>query len=371
MKKVEAIEILSERFGATLCENAVASVPHGYIGIVNTEAGKRLICLTDGPCGLADKLAEADEQTLAGKRLQIAVLSPANAMAVRMFLKWTAPSACGKTGMSIGCRGLAAPEQLRALQEKGIKPVLVQASVQELAQTGSTFQQMLDGATWSVLEAGYQAGYGADGDQLQTETEVMDVLMAGLTMVTVDCSGKLDYSVDSLSEAALMERYQQLPGDFKANLEKSYLSKRFSAGSLEFTYTPAALARAALVYKEAIAYLSYIFGAYLTYTPWPIDLELSLSAAEKPLTLAEHFLLGNELTRLRVKLASFAPRLAEDLGAQLQQHAMIAKHHGYRMGIRVDGDKRQQLPLIAQSTEKNVHVKLSGDGCGALDLSAL
>ena len=365
MEKTIAIGLLKDRFGTALYEDSVVSVPHGYTGIIDSKEGKMLVCLTDGPCGFADKLTEKKEEKIAGGRLQVAKLVPANAAAVRMFLKWTAPVASEKTGLVISKNTLPDTSVLRALSQKNVQSTLVQASARELAEKDTSFSQLIDAATWRVLEAGFHGGYGAAGDRLESEGEVMGALLAGMSRISIDCSAKVDQSVLLLSEDELMERYQGLPDDFKENLEASYLKDIFSASDLSIAYTKTALAKIALAYKETIVYVQYLFSAYLTYTPWPIDVEISFAGSALPLSPEEHFLVGNELKRLKIQVSSLEPGLTSYTPEELQRQIAIAKQHGYRLAVTAD---KTGLALAAQSADA-VIVKLAA-GCSWEDALA-
>ena len=362
MEKAVAVELLKERFGTGLCESAVAGLPHGYIGMIQGETGRKIICLTDGPCGLADKLVDFTEEQLGRGRLQIAPLSKENAALVRMFLKWTAPAACGVKGLSV--RSVVLPEtgDLQAMQGKGVKPVWMRGLTNEAPQNDN----LLDTATWLTLETGFHSGYGLTAGALTEEMAVMDSLLAGFSLVSIDCSAKLDKSVVDMSEEMVLERYRQLPDVFQKALESSYLNQTFAVDGTTIEYTPVLLARTALLYKEALAYVQYLFGAYLTYTPWPIDLEVSFQTSSLALSSAEHFLLGNELKRLKVRLFSMAiPKTTTNMDA-LKQHAAVAKYHGYRLGVTVD---KSLLPAVAAQAD-HFAVTLASD-CSWSDVAAV
>ena len=361
MEKAVAVNLLQEQFGTALNENAVASLPHGYIGMINDAGSKKIVCLTDGPCGLADKLVDFTEEKLGKGRLQIAPLSKENAALVRMFLKWTAPAACGVKGLSVRSAVLPETAVLANLQGKSVKPVWVRS----LAGEDSQQNNLLDAATWLTLESGFHSGYGLTGGALMEEMAVMDSLLSGFSLVSIDCSAKIDKSVDAMNDEVVMERYHQLPDVFQKALESSYLNQSFSVDGIAIEYTPVLLARTALMYKEALAYVQYLFGAYLTYTPWPIDLEVSLQTSDIALSPAEHFLLGNELKRLKVRLFSFAvPGMSADQDAW-RQHAAVAKHHGYRLGMEVDKALLPELGVLAD----HLAVTLAAD-CSWSDVAA-
>lgn len=97
-------------------------------------------------------------------------LTAKNAKSLRSFLPWTGPQALGTRGISLGLGdrlGLASPGHLKAIGGTAVRPVLAQQSMRELELTDRTYGDVLDAATWAVFQAGYQSGYGADGDHLK------------------------------------------------------------------------------------------------------------------------------------------------------------------------------------------------------------
>ncbi|MDR1192693.1 MAG: tagaturonate epimerase family protein, partial [Peptococcaceae bacterium] len=94
------------------------------------------------------------------------------------------PQSCG-----VGDRlGIAGDGHLRVFARCDVAPVLAQQSIRELTLTGRTFDDVIDAATFAVFRAGYQKGFGADGDHLKTFEHIQSALDAGCTMITLDCS---------------------------------------------------------------------------------------------------------------------------------------------------------------------------------------
>jgi len=106
----------------------------------------------------------------------------------------------------------------------------------------------------------------------------------------------------------------------------------------------------------------------------PFELEVSVDETATPTTVAEHYLIASELTRLGVKWVSLAPRLVGefekgidykgDLGqfrASFAQHAAIARTLGpYKLSLHSGSDKFSVYPIAAELAGGLVHLKTAG-----------
>ena len=376
IKKERILEIMKKFTGCEIYPNSFVEVQDCFLAITNRGDYKKLVCVTVQKSPLFSALQAERQQAQAGVDCKVAELNGANAEIVRRLIPWAAPSACGRSSLSLGLGdrlGLITPGHLQAISGKGIKPVLAQQSVRECTLTNRNFRGVLDAATWGVLQAGYQGGYGADGDHLKTEDEIAGVLMLGYSMITLDCSEKIDNSIEALTDAQVAEKYQALTKDFRENIEKYYLEQEFSLGEFTINYTLEQLQRIVLTYSEAIVFASYIYRTYLKRTPWPIDFELSIDETLTVTSPQAHFLVANELERQEVKLTSLAPRFCGEFQkgvdyigdlaqfeAEFKVHVAIADKLGYRLSIHSGSDKLSVYPIIAQYTQGRVHVKTAG-----------
>ena len=75
--------------------------------------------------------------------------------------------------------GIAGPAHLRAMEGSGFKVVLAQQSIRELERTERTPDEVMDAATWAVLEEGWNEAWGADADHLKTPADVELMAAAG------------------------------------------------------------------------------------------------------------------------------------------------------------------------------------------------
>lgn len=371
-----AKNIMKKFTGSDIYEKSLTAIENGYIAITNKPGYKKLVCITEGSSSLAEALKVARQQNLEKMDCKLAELNSANAEVIRRFISWTAPSACGQSGMSIGLGdrlGLATPGHVRVVEGKDIKPVFAQQSVRECVLTNRTFRNVLDCATWGVLETGYQKGYGADGDHLKSEDEIAGVLALGFSMITLDCSEKIDKNINKMSLAEVEAKYNELPEAFRTTIEDNYLNKDFAIGEFKITYTAEQLKRIILTYAQAILFAKYIYHTYLQATPWPIDFELSIDETETITTPQDHFFVVNELYGQQVKLTSVAPRFCgefqkaidyigdiAEFTEQLKVHVAIADKFGYRLSIHSGSDKLSVYPVIAELTKGRVHVKTAG-----------
>lgn len=376
IKKERALEIMKKFTGCEIYPASFTEAQDCFLAITNRADYKRLVCVTEKKSALFNALQAEREQTQAGIQCKVAPLSGANAEIVRRTIAWAAPSACGRQALSLGLGdrlGLITPGHLQAVAGKNIKPVLAQQSVRECTLTKRNFRGVLDAATWGVLQAGYRDGYGADGDHLKTEEEIAGVLMLGYSMITLDCSEKIDNSIAELPAEQVAAKYQALPEDFREKVEKYYLEQEFTVGEFTISYTLEQLQRIVLTYAEAIVFASYIYRTYLKRTPWPIDFELSIDETITVTSPQDHFLVANELERQEVKLTSVAPRFCGEFQkgvdyigdltqfeAEFKVHAAIADKLGYRLSIHSGSDKLSVYPIIAKYTQGRVHVKTAG-----------
>ena len=77
--------------------------------------------------------------------------------------------------------------------------MLAQQSIRELTLTERTYNNVLDAASWAVMQEGFHDGFGADGDHLKRPEDIKMALDLGYSMITLDCSEKIDGSIASMS----------------------------------------------------------------------------------------------------------------------------------------------------------------------------
>lgn len=354
-------EAAGEIIEASLCEMQGA-----WLALVRTKAGKRLAYAAQGETALGKLWKEIENSAdVNGVHVDVMQLNANNAAALRRFVKWTAPSACGSKGASVGFSdwlGEADAAVTDLFINRQLKPVLVDFTPEDSTALGRNFLEAVDTATWGVLEKGYKNGYGANAAGLKTEEDIVKALLYGYSMIGFDCSDKIDLGIEKLSDEAVDKRFEQFNDAFRAAVHASYLNAEFKVGDSKVTFTENELHRIVLEYGEAIMHIQFIYNSYLKNTPWDIDFELSLSKPGKVLTPQEHYLIANELQRNGIKLSAICLdplKDAEALEKNLQIHCEIADTFGYRLSF-VNADIAMVNPGLAMKYLKGkVHFKMN------------
>ena len=344
--------------------------------LARTTKGKRLILLERKPGKLFAEIEAEETGTLGDISFKAAQLSHANAVVMRRHVAFMNPVAFGRDSFSLGLGdrlGLASPGHLRCIKGTGLRPVLAQQSIRELNLTQRTYEDVLDAASWAVFQEGFQDGFGADGDHLKKAEEVKMALGLGFSMITLDCSEKIDNSIDSLTATEVTRRYAGLAPELRARVEREYLGKNFVVGDITITFSPEALQRTLLTYGETLDFIKEIHTAYIASQPTTVDFELSIDETATPTTVEAHYFMAVEMVKAGIELASLAPRFCGEFQkaidyigdlsrfeAEYTVHAAIADHFGYRLSIHSGSDKFKVFPIVGQYTRGRVHVKTAG-----------
>jgi len=321
---------------------------------------------------------EGETLKLGAFAVKQAVLSDANAKALRSLLPWTAPQAFGTSGISMGLGdrlGLASPGHLKALKGTTVRPVLAQQSMRELDLTNRTYVDVLDAATWAVFQEGYQGGYGADGDHLKKIEDIQEALELGFSMITLDCSEYINDGVLSLTDAEVLSQYNDLPEEARRGFEELYRGQSYGLRSgLTLVMDPEHYQRMILTYHKALDFIVKVFEQVIMKVDRPIDFEVSIDEVATPTTPQDHFFVAHELQKRGVRVCSLAPRFCGyfekgiDYRGNLQQfeeefavHADIADHFGYKLSIHSGSDKFSVFPIIGKyAKDTGYHVKTAG-----------
>ncbi len=364
IKQITAIEAMQE-IASEVIKTSVTAVEGGWLAIVRTEAGKRLAIVVEGESSLCKMLKDTEAKQSARGEVLLAALNANNAAVIRRFVKWTAPSACGTRGTSVGFSdwlGCADAYVVELFAKRQLKPVLVDYTPEDSEALKRNFLEAVDTATWGVLEAGYKEGYGANAAGLKSEEEIVKALLYGYSMIGFDCSDKINLEIEKLSDEEVEKRFFQFNEAFCAAVNASYLNAEFQVGSKKLKFEEVQLHRMVLEYGEAIMHIQFIYNSYLKNTPWDIDFELSLSKPGKTLTPHEHYLIANELERNGIKLAAICldPLNEQDaLTEELELHCGVAAAFQYRLSFR-NADIALADPAAAMKlTKGKVHFKLN------------
>mgnify|MGYP000163893080 CR=1 FL=1 len=143
-------------------------------------------------------------------------LTPEAARFLRREFPFTAPQSLRGKDATIGTGdrlGLANPAHIQAVREHDIFPVLAQQSIRELERTERTPDDVMDAATWAVLEEGWSEPWGADADHLKTSADIDAFAAAGFTFFTIDPGDHVDARADGAAPGELADLFQDLPWD--------------------------------------------------------------------------------------------------------------------------------------------------------------
>ena len=343
-------------------------IPDGYLGFVDDSNGRHLaiVCGEKSEWNKAWKGAEyetADEN----KKIKIGLfpLNPNNAALVRRLVGWAAPSSCGVNGISVAFSdwlGVINSKLPDLFVHKQIKPVLVDYTPENSAVLQRNFLEAMDTATWSVLSSGYKGGWAANAAGLKTEEEIVKALLYGYSGIGVDCSDKIDRSVEELSVEESEKRFGEFDRDFKEAIDKSYLDAEFQVGDVKIKFEEKSLHRMVLEFGQAIMFLQNMYMDYLDDTPWDLDFEVDLSRCDKALTPQEHYFLANELKRAAVKFDTLcvnANIFKKEMEADKAYHAGIAKAFDYRMSFGNAELAFNDLAAVTKECNQRVNFKLT------------
>ena len=248
-----------------------------------------------------------------------------------------------------------------------------------MTRTHRTPEQVMDAATWGVLQEGYTDGFGSDADHLQTLEDIDATVKAGFTMFTIDPGAHVADDADELDGGDLADRYERL--DFEAlratpaDLEKLYVGKTFpleGGGSVAFDVRT--FQRAAVKYGNAIAHTVRMFHHLRQAKAGGFELEVSVDETQSPTSTAEHCFFASELNRLGVEWNSMAPRFIgrfekgvdyigdiETFRASFAEHVAVMRTFGpYKLSIHSGSDKFSIYPVVAALAEGMVHLKTAG-----------
>ena len=365
-------------FGEGACRLYPDSVhaANGCVFFMAKIFGEKILLIVEKEEGADSSDFEGTVITTLGRTVRKAPLSHHNAVAIRRWFPFARPTAFGRQGVSIGLGdrlGLASPGHLRIIRKTNARPVLAQQSVRELKLSDRTYEDVLDSATWAVLQEGYHCGYGADGDHLKTEAEVKLALELDFSMITLDCSEKIDNSICLMTKSQIATAYWTVPQELRDELEPLYLDKGFMVDGNEIFFDSTTLREVILIYSKAIEFIHHIYYDIVKPCNRQIDFEVSIDETMTSTTPEAHYFVASELERKGIVVSSLAPRFCGEFQkgvdyigdiAQFKRefalHAAIADHFGYRLSIHSGSDKFSVYPIIGELTNERVHVKTAG-----------
>jgi len=274
--------------------------------------------------------------------------------------------------------GNATPGHLAALEQAGgpIHGIFAQQSIREMTRTQRTAEQVMSCAAISLEQAEYAEPWGADADHLKTHEDVDITADAGFVFFTIDPSDHVDQKADNYDAATVTEKFQAVRD--QCDWVSQYEGKSVQVeGGPKLTFAPEAVQRAAVKYGPALVHAKEL-AAYIADAAkqrnQDHEIEISVDETDQPTTLAEHYIIADQLIQAGVKLVSLAPRfLGElekgvdykgDLGElerSLLNHAAIARQLGpYKLSLHSGSDKLSMYAPFARATKGQFHVKTAG-----------
>lgn len=367
---------LNKATGMDVYESSIVTAGRTTFFLARRGCEKLVGCVADASAIVGEKLG-----VLGDRNLYVGPTDHANAVTLRRLLDWTAPTTIGRaTSVGLGDRlGLATPGHIRAVAGSGLVPILAQQSIREMTRTERTADEVMDCATWGVLQEGFCAGFGSDADHLQQSEDIDVTVAAGFTMFTIDPGLHVVDDADELDAAALAEQYAGL--DFETlqgtaeDIRRMYAGKCFSLeGDHKVEFDAETFLRAAVKYGGAIAHTVKMYRHLAEVATGEFELEVSVDETESPTSMAEHYFFASELSRLGVRWVSMAPRFigrfekgvdyigdVDAFAKSFAEHVAVMRTLGpYKMSIHSGSDKFSIYPIVAELTGGMVHLKTAG-----------
>jgi len=351
-------------------------------GLVRIPEGRRLAVMGEKRSVLADPFRGG---ILSGtSSLKICDLSSENAECLMALFPFTKPRAILKypTTLGTGDRlGVATPGHIRAIRTFRARPVFAQQSVRENTQTGRNFKEVIRDAAWAVFQENYREGYGADGDHLKSLQEIGNALDAGVSMITLDLSEKLNPEAFHAPIESISRTYRDEIGEEESKvLFHLFLGKEFHLqgpqGECRIQYDEESVKRNALLYHKAIDFTEevYEFIRSRKGNRSPIDFEVSIDETPFPTPPENHLFFIIELNQKGIRIDSLAPRFIGEFQKgidyrgdlrifreQFSQHALIAQYYGnYKLSVHSGSDKFSVFPDVGKLAKDGFHLKTAG-----------
>lgn len=265
---------------------------------------KYVLAVGEGP--LYNELQGTEEE--GGKKCP---LTHENRLILNKYLDYTVPRAFGTQVATFGLGdrlGIASPGHIQTIRGRAVYPILAQQSIRELNLTGRDYKQVVDAACFAVFQEGFKDGFGADGDHLKVEQDIEMALELGFTMLTLDCSEKIDNSVEGASAAEQEEKYAKLPEELRNHYESRYLNQTFQVADTVISFSRETLIKNVLIYSAAIDYMEHIHNNYIKNASREVDFEISIDETATATAPESHFFVAQELYDRGLAIFSMAPR---------------------------------------------------------------
>ena len=351
-------------------------------GLIRTPEGKKCVVVGERSHVLKDAFqGNCHHQS---SSLKLCDLSGENTECLMALFPYTKPISLRRFPMTIGTGdrlGVATPGHIRAIKKFQVHPALAQQSVRENAQTGRSFTQVIQDAAWAVFQENYQEGYGADADHLKSLQEVKEALDAGVSMVTLDLSDKLNPEAFQESKELIDRKFKEKIDEddakviFHLFLDKEFVLKG-PEGQFSICFDEESVKRNALFFYKALDFIEEVYELIRSHTGNRPLVDFEISMDETPfLTSPEnHFFFALELSHRGVHIQSFAPRFVgesqkgidfrgdrEAFCRQFYYHVLIAQDYGnYKISIHSGSDKFSLFSDMRRLSEGFLHLKTAG-----------
>lgn len=351
----------------------------GY-ALIRTPDGKKLAVMGERSRVLKNPFqGNCHHQLLS---LKLCDLSDGNTESLMELFPYTKPVSLQKYPTTVGTGdrlGVATPGHLRAIRRFYVHPILAQQSIMENSQTGREFTKVIRDAAWAVFQENYHEGYGADGDHLQSLQEVKCAVNAGVSMVTLDLSKKVNPEALREPENWIDRKFDEQidEGDAKVMFHL-FLDKEFvftgTEGEFTIRFDEESVKRNALLFRKAFDFTEEVYEWIRSQSKNEGSIDVEISMAEAPFTTSpeNHFFSALELSHRGVRIQSLAPRFIdenqrriEDFGGreafrrQFYLHNLIAQDYGsYKISIHSRSDKVSVFSNLGESSKRFLHLKI-------------
>ena len=351
----------------------------GY-GLVRTRHGKKLAIMGERTRLLEDPFqGNYHHQVLS---LKLCDLSAENTETLMELFPYTKPVSLRNYQTSVAMEdrlGVAVPGSLRAMRRFDVFPVLIQQSIAENTQTERNFTKLIQDAAWAVFQENYQEGYGAGGDHVQSLQEVKCAVNAGVSMVSLDLSQKVDIEALQAPKERIDRRFDEEidEGDAKVMFHL-FLGKEFvfrgNDGEWTIRFDEEGVKRNALLFGKAFDFTEEVYEWIRSRrkNEDSIDIEISMAGAPFPTSPENHFFFALELSQRGVRIQSLAPRFVDgsrrhtdDAGAkeafsrQFYLHTLIAQDYGnYKIAIHSESNPSSLASNSGELGKKYLHLKI-------------
>jgi len=365
-----------------IVRRSIQWVAGGAVMIARDDGRRHLLVVDLEGSGLARRFTGNGFQFEPDIDLCFGDLDHENAMVLRELYESARPQPLGlDDSFGLGDRlGIAGPAHLQALRGTGFKVVLAQQSIRELERTERTPDEVMDAATWAVLEEGWSEPWGADADHLKTPADVELMAAAGFTMFTIDPGDHVVDAADTMSMTELQEAAAGLSwgelADTLGQALRRYSGDLISTSSgLELEPSNEEILRAWVKYGASLVHTAKIYNHIAeTMGERPFEVEVSVDETASVTTPFEHWMVASELRRLGVEWVGLAPRFIGDFEkgidyrgdlevfrAEYLKHLAIAESLGpYKISIHSGSDKFGVYRVIGEIGKGGVHVKTAG-----------